>query len=139
MWSGLFKFAHGRIQREGGGTGGLDPPATKPALNVGPASAPPLPLAKRHSWWNLDPLSSHQLTKKKKKRYQMWTPSDKTFWIRACQSTIFRYVWTGLPGLNQHQAGINVSCSRTQCSATTELYWNTLTIELFWNTSRTLI
>ena len=28
-------------------------------------------------WWYLDPLSP-------KKRCQSWTPSDKTFWIRAC-------------------------------------------------------
>ena len=28
----------------------------------------------------------------------------------------FSYVGTGLPGLNQYKARINVSCSRTQCS-----------------------
>ena len=36
--------------------------ATKPAFNVGPASA------------------------RQKKRYQIWTPSNKTFWIRDCIS-----------------------------------------------------
>ena len=30
------------------------------------------------------PLSPHQL---KKKRYQIWTPSDKAFWIRAYRLT----------------------------------------------------
>ena len=29
--------------------------------------------------WYLDPLSPHQL----KKNHQIWTPSDKTFWIHA--------------------------------------------------------
>ena len=29
--------------------------------------------------WYLDPLSHHQL-----KNSQIWTPSEKTFWIRAC-------------------------------------------------------
>ena len=28
----------------------------------------------------------------------------------------FGYAGTGLPGLNQYQARINVYCSRTQCS-----------------------
>ena len=36
--------------------------------------------------------------------------------ILYIQSTIFSYVGTGLPGLNQYLARINVSCSRTQCS-----------------------
>ena len=30
----------------------------------------------------------HQTKKKiKKKRYQSWTPSDETFWIRACKKS----------------------------------------------------
>ena len=52
-------------------------------------------------WWYMDPLVPHQQKKKKKKRCQSWTPSDKTFWIRACflsllrkskQSAIYVYV-----------------------------------------------
>ena len=35
--------------------------------------------------------------------------------ILYVSSTIFSYVGTGLPGLNQYLARINVSCSRT-CS-----------------------
>ena len=34
----------------------------------------------------------------------------------------FSYVGMGLPGLNQYLAGINVSCSRTQRSATSEAW-----------------
>ena len=33
-------------------------------------------------WWCLVPLSP----KKQQKTYQSWTPSDKTFWIRTCQT-----------------------------------------------------
>ena len=33
--------------------------------------------------WYLDPPSPHQLKKRKKKRCQSWTPSDKTLWIRS--------------------------------------------------------
>ena len=32
----------------------------------------------------------------------------------------FSYVWMGLPRLNQFKRGINMSCSRTQCSAARE-------------------
>ena len=32
----------------------------------------------------------------------------------------FSFFGTGFPGLNQYYAGINVSCSRTQCSVTSE-------------------
>ena len=35
-------------------------------------------------------------------------------------NNFFSYVGTGLPGLNQHLSGINVSCSRTQHSAAGE-------------------
>ena len=38
----------------------------------------------------LDPLTPQQL--KKKKRYQIWAPSDKSFWIRACSYTIANVV-----------------------------------------------
>ena len=41
-------------------------------------------------WWPalsgiriISPLSPHKLKKKKKKRCPSWTPSDKTFWLRA--------------------------------------------------------
>ena len=47
--------------------------ATKPAFNVGPSSA-------RHLYWFLDPLSHHQLKKRKR---QCSTPSDNFFKIRA--------------------------------------------------------
>ena len=33
----------------------------------------------------LDPLSPHQLKKEEKKSYQIWTPSDNTFWIHIAQ------------------------------------------------------
>ena len=35
-------------------------------------------------------------------------------------SQFFRFVRTGIPGLNQYKAGINASCSRTQPSAVSE-------------------
>ena len=68
--------------------------ATKPAFNVGPPSA----AAKHHlngvCWqadvgplivaFEMNPLSPHQLKIKRKKLSQSWTPSEKTFWIRAC-------------------------------------------------------
>ena len=40
------------------------------------------PLMARLQWY-LDPSSPHQ-TKKTQKNCQSWTPSVKTFWIRAC-------------------------------------------------------
>ena len=36
-------------------------------------------------------------------------------WLFTSHQQSFSYVGTGLPGLNQHLARINVSCSRTQC------------------------
>ena len=43
----------------------------------------------------LDPLSSHQKTNKQtkikqKKACQSWTPSGKTFWIRACRPRTYK-------------------------------------------------
>ena len=35
-------------------------------------------------WWYLDASPLHQTEKKRKKRCQSWTPSYKSFWIRAC-------------------------------------------------------
>ena len=37
-------------------------------------------------------------------------------WFFMSHQQSFSYVGTGLPGLNQKKARINVSCSRTQCS-----------------------
>ena len=64
--------------------------ATKPAFNVAPSTARQRKMAFR---WRADdgPLIvafgstlPHQVITIKK-RYQSWTPSDKSFWIRACQ------------------------------------------------------
>ena len=87
--------------------------ATKLAFNVGPPSArqrnaikmafrwrgddgPLLVVLKMAFRWRADdgPLlvvfesSSFSSTKQKEKRYQIWTPSDKTFRIRACNGPI---------------------------------------------------
>ena len=35
-------------------------------------------------------------------------------------SNFFSYIWTGLPGLNQYYASLNLSCSRTQHSESNE-------------------
>ena len=103
----LAKFIHGRIQRRGQGVRaplkihtnlgflsntGPDPrtdKATKPAFNRAVIGTP----AKRHlnsvllvgRWWpaNSGILILPLLIKLKKKLSQSWTPSDKTFWIRA--------------------------------------------------------
>ena len=40
-------------------------------------------------------------------------------WIFKSHQQTFRYVGTGLPGLNQYKARINVSCSKT----TTQWHW----------------
>ena len=95
-------YAIGRVQR---GIGGPDPPpplkitknigsltgpdplknhkATEPAFNVRPLSARQRNInAMAFRWW---PMMAHvkrylhQLKQNKKKRYQIWTPSDKTF------------------------------------------------------------
>ena len=55
------------------------------------------PPAKRHlngislvgRWWPINSvfgscITSTKKKKEKKKRYQIWIPSDKTFWLRAC-------------------------------------------------------
>ena len=39
-------------------------------------------------WWSLEPLSP----KPKQKKYQSWTPSDKIFWIRACEISVVRCI-----------------------------------------------
>ena len=72
--------------------------ATKPAFNVGPSSARQrnailMALSLRADDCPLDPVSSTVTLKKKQKKknekktknkhYQIWTPSDKTFWIHA--------------------------------------------------------
>ena len=67
--------------------------ATKPAFNVVQSPARQWRFADgpmmTHYKLYLDPLSAHQLTeKRKKKRYQICTPSDKTFWIRAVAKNI---------------------------------------------------
>ena len=41
-------------------------------------------------------------------------------WFFTSNQQFFSYVETGLPGLNQYSAWINVSCSRTQCSDASE-------------------
>ena len=41
------------------------------------------PMMARFIYWYLDPLCPHQLKRNKNKRSQNWTPSEKTFWIRA--------------------------------------------------------
>ena len=68
---------HAFADQEGGGQG-------EKSQNIGfLCNTGPDPL-KNHKTitpaFNVGPSSS---TKKKKKRYQMWTPSEKTFWIRA--------------------------------------------------------
>ena len=76
---------------------GLDPlknhKATKPAFNVGPSSARQRNTIKMVFRWRADdgPIKAVfgsfilPSTKKKStiKLYQIWTPSDKTFWIPA--------------------------------------------------------
>ena len=37
-------------------------------------------------------------------------------WFFTFHQQSFSYLWTGLPGLNQYYAKINVSCSRPQRS-----------------------
>ena len=65
---------------------------TKQVFIVGPSSArqrTPFQwcfacgLIMAHFKWYKSPLPSSTKTKKKKKRCQTWTPSDKTFWIPA--------------------------------------------------------
>ena len=81
---------------------GLDPlenhKATKPAFNVGPASACERKAISMAFRWrahggpfiaifgsSIPPSTKKQNnTKTKKKLCQSWTPSDKTFWIHAC-------------------------------------------------------
>ena len=73
---------------------------TKPAFNVVPASARHRnAISMAFRWWadggpfiavfgySIPPSTKKKKNQtkqsKKKKRYQIWTPSDKTFWIRA--------------------------------------------------------
>ena len=108
---------HGRIQRRDRGSGSplknqqtigflsntaRDPlknqRATKQAFNVGPSSA-----RQRMTFrWRTDDgpfivvfgSSIPSSTKKKVERYQIWTPSDKTFWTRACLDFLFRFIYS---------------------------------------------
>ena len=65
--------------------------ATKPAFIFGPPSAPSeTPLKWRFAdgqfiviFGSSIPTSTKKNKNKKKTRYRFWTPSDKTFWIRA--------------------------------------------------------
>ena len=103
----LHGVMHARIQRGAGGPDplkihksigifcntGPDPlkklKATRPAFKVRPTSA-----RQRNAKWRADdgPLKAvfgsgipHQL-----KKQLSWTPSDKTFWIRACHGLVCR-------------------------------------------------
>ena len=71
--------------------------ATKPALNVGPSSACQRNAIKMAFRWRADGgtflvlfVSALPLFPCQRKCYQSWTPSGKTFWIRACTTPIGR-------------------------------------------------
>ena len=97
-----------------GGTGGPDPPekhknigflsnagpdllkqhnASKPAFNVGPSSVRQRNAISMAFRWRADDdpfigMFGSSIFTSTKKSYQMWTPSDKAFWIRAWSKRI---------------------------------------------------
>ena len=65
--------------------------ATKPAFNVGQSSAPASETPLKFRWQADDGpfivVFGSSIPSSTKKIHQIWTPSDKTFWIRACNCT----------------------------------------------------
>ena len=91
----LLSFVSGSADPEGGGGQGVRTPLENHKnigflSNTGPDRLKN-DIAKQASiqCWAIcsDPLTPQQLIKIKKS-YQIWTPSDKTFWIRACSQQI---------------------------------------------------